>query len=165
MNKFDKYNENIEKLFYQKTFRKGLIKSCKLLLSKYEQNEKDFYCFFDFLTLFEKGIYENLFEKKLSEKDKILLELNRLIKNNVKDDDVVDLITYVGDIKLEEEDIKILKTIIVKKQLSNGFFPSFASTLFDIYNQTTAFALKKFNINKDTKDIEEKEDEKGKFLV
>ena len=53
MNKFDKYNENIEKLFYQKTFRKGLIKSCKLLLSKYEQNEKDFYCFFDFLTLFE----------------------------------------------------------------------------------------------------------------
>ena len=163
MNKFDRYNENIEKLFYKKTFRKSLIKSCKLLLSKYEQNEKDFYCFFEFLTLFEKGIYENLFEKKLSDKDKIIMELNRLIKNNVKDDDIVDLLADINDIKLEKEDIKTLKTIIVKKELANGIFPSFASTLFDVYNQTTAFALNKYNVNKDTKEIEEQE--KGKFLV
>ena len=143
MNKFDKYNESINSLVFQKKYRKSLITICKVLLSKYETNEKDYYCFFEFLNLFEKSIYDSLFEKKINEKEKILMELQRLNKNNPKDNDIYELINEVVKGILEKEDINILKTIIVKKQLSNGMFPSFVTTLFEVYNQTMAYLLNK----------------------
>ena len=168
MSKIDIYDESLENLFSLNHFKKNLIKICKLLKIAYSKQVEYYDTFNDFLKVFEREIYDSSNEQKISDKDKIIMELHRFKKNNIKDEKIMELLDYVLENDLDKDDINTLKTIIVKKQLVNDLFPTFVTNLFELYNQTMAYVITKNNLNNvkiEVEKVNSEKEEKGKFLI